>query len=178
MRINVGSKNNTKVKSVENACKGSVMFRDAEIFPFDVKVETFGHPIGMEKTVHGAKDRALQSFHDCDYSVGIEGGLVEVPGSKSGYLEFGVCAIYDGKNYHLGFSPGYEWPSAVTDLIVNKGFDGSSAMREAGLTDQEKIGINQGAVGLLTSGRIDRTKFNELAVIMALIHLENREHYK
>jgi inosine/xanthosine triphosphatase len=119
----------------------------------------------------------MQSFHDCDYSIGIEGGLIEVPGTKSGYMEFGVCAIYDGANYHLGFSPGFEWPTSVTDLIVNKGFDGSSALKEAGFTDHEKIGTAQGGIWILTKGKIDRTEYNKQAVTMALIQLENSEHY-
>lgn len=177
MKVNVGSKNQTKVAAVREAVGVVDIFKDAEIIPMEVKVEEFGHPISMVRVVEGAIDRAKQVFHECDYSFGIEGGLVEVPHTKSGYMEIAVCAIYDGNSIALGFSPGYEWPKKVTDLIVNHGRDGSQALRESGFTDHEKIGAAGGGISLLTKGRMDRTMYNRLAVEAALVQIENREHY-
>lgn len=177
MRVTVGSKNQTKIEAVREALEESSLFKDAEIIPMEVAVEQFGHPITLPMVVEGAIDRARQAFQNCAYSFGIEGGLIEVPQTKSGYMETSVCAIYDGNQFHLGMAPAYEWPKAVIDLIMKKGLDGSQAFREAGLTEHEKIGTAGGGVAILTKGRMDRKGLNKLAVMMALIHLENEEHY-
>jgi non-canonical (house-cleaning) NTP pyrophosphatase len=113
-----------------------------------------------------------------DYGFGIEGGLIAIPQTKSGHMEVGICAIYDGKQIHLGMTPGFEWPTKVIDGILNKGYDGSQAMREAGITAEEKIGANKGVINTLSNGRINRTEYNKQAVIAALIHLEHPEYYE
>ena len=177
MKINVGSKNPTKVGAVTEAFQESKFFNGAEVVSIDVVTEQFGHPITLDVIVKGAMDRARQAYQDCEYSVGVESGLIQVPGTKSGYMEMTVCAIYDGKQFHLGLSPGFEWPKAVTELIVKKGLDGSQALREAGFTDHEKIGTVEGGIWIFTHGKMNRKDYNKLAVIMALIHLENKVHY-
>lgn len=177
MRIAVGSTNRTKVDGVTLGVAVSDLLRGAEIIPVKIVIEEFGQPIGFGQVITGAMERAQQAFHDVDLSVGIEGGLINAPHTKSGYFEVAVCAIYDGKQFHLGMSPGCEWPVKVTKMIINDGLDGSQAMREAGLTTEEKIGANGGAIALLSHGKIDRTECNRLAFIMALVHLENVEHY-
>lgn len=177
MRVAVGSTNATKLAATEEAFHACEAFVAAEIVAVKVEVPEFGHPIGLEAIVRGAVERAERAFPGHDLAVGIEGGLVAVPGTKTGYMEFAVCAIHDGKTSHLGMSPGYEWPKRVTELIVEGGLDGSQALREAGLTSHEKIGTAQGGIGILTRGRMDRTLYNRLAVQMALVHLENPERY-
>ena len=73
----------------------------------------------MKKVVTGAMDRAKQAFQGCDYSVGIEGGLMKVPYTQTGWMEVAVCAFYNGKRFFLGLSPAYEWPKDVISLINN-----------------------------------------------------------
>ena len=177
MRVTVGSKNQTKVLAVAEAFKESKLFESAEVIPVDVVTEEFGHPIGMSKVVEGAMDRAKQAYEEGGLSVGIEGGLIEVPGSKSGYMELAACALFDGRRYHQGLSPAYEWPKPVVDLIINHGLDGSQALKQAGFTNHEKLGAAEGGIWLFTHGKMNRTAFNKLAVVMALIHLENKEHF-
>ncbi|MGE5297885.1 MAG: inosine/xanthosine triphosphatase [Acidobacteriaceae bacterium] len=177
IKVSIGSKNATKVQAVTEALQESKFLEASEIVPVDVVTEQFGHPISMDLVAKGAMDRARQAFKDCDLSFGIEGGLIQVPGSKSGYMEVAACAIFDGSQFHLGLSPAYEWPKVVTDLIVNKGRDGSQALKEAGFTSHKKIGTAEGGIWILTHGKINRKDYNKLAVVMALIHLENQDHY-
>lgn len=177
MKVRVGSKNETKVQAVAEAMKESKTLQAAEVVGVEVVTEKFGHPITLELVVKGAMDRAKQAYKDCDFGVGIEGGLIEVPHSKSGYMELGVCAIYNGKQYCLGLSPAHEWPKSVTDLIVHKGLDGSQALREAGFTQHEKIGTAGGGISIFTHGKMDRKQYNKLAVMMAIVQLENQEAY-
>ena len=176
MLVHVGSKNPTKINGVKNILSKSDEFKDAEIVGVDANVEEFGHPKTLEETITGAKERAEKVFDGSDLGVGIESGLALFPETKSGYMETTVCAIYDGKQYHLGVAPAFEWPKSMLELILS-GQDGSQAFKSLGLTTQQKIGAENGIIYELTNGKIDRTKLNELAVIMALIHLENTQLY-
>ena len=177
MKIGVGSKNKTKVNAVAELLLDYPMFEGVEVVSVDVKVEEFGHPKSIDETVAGAIDRAKQAYLGNDYGFGIEGGLMAVPQTKSGYMEVAVCAIWDSKQVHLGLSEACEWPKAAMDGILNKGLDGSQAMKAAGLTHHEKLGEHEGLISILTKGRMNRTAFNKSAVKMALLHLENPELY-
>ncbi len=177
MKVHIGSKNATKVDAVKLVLATSPLFVGATILGVDVKVETFGHPKTLAEVVAGAVDRAKQAFVGADYGVGIEGGLMDVPQTKTGAMEVAVCAFYDGKQVHLGLSPAYEWPTAVHDAITRQGLDGSQALKAAGFTDQEKIGAALGGIFLLTNGRMNRTELHIPAVQMALMHLEHPKHF-
>lgn len=177
MKIGVGSKNKTKVNAVTELLRDYPMFDGAEVIGVDVNVDQFGHPKSLEETVDGAINRAKQACENNDYGFGIESGLMQVPHTKSGYMEVAVCAIYDGKQVHMGLSQAYEWPKQVLDGILNKGLDGSQAMKAAGLTHHEKLGEHEGFVGIFTKGRTNRTEYNKAAIVMALMHLENPEHF-
>lgn len=177
MKIGMGSKNKTKVEALKDVLKEYSMFDGSEIIGVDIKVEEFGHPKNIDETVKGAIARAKQAYEGNDFGFGIEGGLMAIPYTKSGFVEVGVCAIFDGSQIHLGLSPALEWPKKAIDGILNKGLDGSQAMKVAGLTSHEKIGENEGMIGMLTKGRMNRTQYNKLAIIMALTHLENPEHF-
>lgn len=177
MKIGVGSKNKTKVEAVSDLLKDYPLFNEVEVFGVSVNIEEFGHPKNIEETVAGAVDRAKQAYIGNDYGFGIEGGLMEIPYTKSGYMEVAACAIFDGKKIHIGLSPACEWPKEVIDGILNKGMDGSQAMKAANLTQHDKLGEHGGMIEILTKGRMNRTDFNKSAVAMALIHLENPEHF-
>lgn len=177
MKVGVGSKNKTKVNAVADLLKEYPMFAEAEVEGVAVVVEEFGHPKNIEETVAGAVDRAKQAQADHDYGFGIEGGLIAIPGTKTGHMEVAICAIYDGTRVHLGMSPGCEWPSKVAHSILHEGLDGSQAMKKHNLTAHEKMGEHEGMVGIFTKGRFNRTDYNRIAVMMALMHLENPEHY-
>lgn len=179
MKINVGSKNITKVTAVRDAITlYPNLFKDAEVEGVDVKVELFGHPKNLKETIEGAVERAKQAFINCNYSFGLEGGLMEVPFSKSGFMEVGACAIYDGKNFSLGLSPAFEWPKEVTKLIISGKADASQAFYQLGLTHHEKLGaVEGGIIGFLTEGKLTREDFTKYSIIMALVHLEKPELY-
>jgi inosine/xanthosine triphosphatase len=179
MKIAVGSKNATKIQAVRDAVAlYPELFPNAEVFGVDVVVEEFGHPKDLDQTISGAMDRAKQALGDCNYSFGLEGGLMVVPHTKSGYMEVGACVVYDGTRTAIGLSPGFEWPKGATELILSGAADGSQACKQLGLTQNEKIGANGGGVsGLLTNGRMPREDYTKYSIIMALIQMEKPELY-
>lgn len=177
MIVHVGSGNATKIEAVRAAFTFHEKFKNADVKGVSVNNPEFGHPKNLEETVSGAMDRAKQAFGGCDYGVGIEGGLMEVPHSKTGFMEVGVCAIFDGTQYHLGLSPALEWPKAALHGIFHKGLDGSQAVRDAGISDHPKLGTGAGMIALLTDDAVNRTSQNTIAVHMALAHILHPEFY-
>jgi inosine/xanthosine triphosphatase len=175
MNINVGSKNQLKVSAVEDTVAlYPGLFPNPHIIGVDVNVELFGHPKNIQETVEGAIGRAKEAFKDCEYSFGIEGGLMEVPHAKTGYMEVGVCAVYDGTYTHIGLGPAYEWPADVAKLILSGKADASLAFKQLGYTAHEKIGAQPGGIiGYLTEGRLTREDFTKYSIIMALVQMEN-----
>lgn len=180
MNIAVGSKNETKIQAVQDALAlYPDVFRHPNVVGVDANVEEFGHPTSIQKTVAGAIRRAKAVFKDCDFSFGLEGGLLKVPQSRSGYMETSACAIYDGKEIFLGLAPAFEWPKRVTDLIVRGEADASQAFKQLGLTQKEKLGAEKGGIsGVLTKGRLTREVFMKHSIMMALIQIEHHDLYQ
>src|SRR3989344_4803137 len=173
MIINVGSKNKVKVGAVEEILKDYTHLARAKISGVDVDSGVSAQPKSFEETIQGAINRAKDSFKDCDYSIGLESGLMNVPHSKSGYMDVCVCAIYDGKEFHIGLSSAWEFPDKrITDFIIKDGMNTTEAINKAGLANNPEIGSQEGAIGMLTKGRMDRKEYTKQALRTALIHLE------
>ena len=172
--VNVGSQNVAKVAAAEQTLKEYEMFKDAKMVGMRVDSGVSEQPLTMEETVQGAVNRAKNCHKDCDFSIGIESGLIPVPHTISGYMNIGVCAIYDGKRFHLGLAPGFEYPKIAIDKVLKDDIDVSAAYKALALTDNEKLGNTEGGiVGKLTKGRTTRKEYSRQAIIMAMIHLEN-----
>lgn len=177
MKVGIGSQNKTKIEALERILQTYPLFEGCDVVGVVVDIEEFGHPKSLADTVDGAISRAKQAYVGYTYGFGIEGGLMTVPHTKTGYMEVAACAIFDGKDIHLGLSPAFEWPKDVLNKILYEGLDGSQAIRAAGLTDEIKLGEKKGMIDILTHGRMDRTTYNALAITMALTHLANPEYF-
>ncbi len=173
MRINVGSKNQVKVDAVKEAIQDYDFLSKAEVFSLEVSSEVFKQPKSINETIDGAKNRARNAFQNCKYSFGIESGLIKVPNTKTGYMDVTVCVIYDGKDYHIGLSSAFEYPTKVTKLVFSEEIDIDQAFYKAGLTRDKRIGRSGGVIGYLTKGRLKRKEYTKQAITTALIHLEN-----
>lgn len=174
MRIIIGSKNDVKVGAVRELAPEYAFLASAEVAAFDAKSGVADQPKTLEETVTGAMNRARGAWESgqCEASFGIESGLMVVPFTKTGHMDVCACAIYDGKEFHLGLSSAWEVPSDAAKLMLEGGLDMNDAFHRAGYTDNPKIGSAEGAIGLLTKGRVDRKAYTKEAVRMALIHLE------
>lgn len=54
----------------------------------------------------------------CSFGVGIEAGMYPVPEVDTKYMDTSICAIYDGNNYYIGFSPSFEYPKNAVDRVL------------------------------------------------------------
>jgi len=177
MKINIASKNPVKVEAVKEIIKSYDFLKGAEAEGLKVNSGVSKQPKSLEETIQGAINRARLAFNNCTYSFSIESGLMSVPQTKTGSMDFCVCAIYDGKQFHLGMSCAFEFPVKVTKMIHDLGIDANEAFYRCGLTPDKKIGYSEGVIGMLTKGRITRKEHVKQAIQMALIHLENSHLY-
>ncbi|AIF68633.1 hypothetical protein PAP_00955 [Palaeococcus pacificus DY20341] len=176
MRIAVGSTNPTKVKAVEEVMRE--FYDDVEVIPLEVDSGVGDQPIGIEKTVKGAINRAKEALKkaDADLGVGIEAGLYEVPHTITGYMDVQFCAIIDKRGkITIGHGPGFEYPPYVVEKVLRDNVEVAIPMAE--LSGDKNIKKTTGAIGFLTRGRLLRKELNKLAVLMAMIPRINKGLY-
>jgi len=176
LSVAVGSLNPVKVNAVARAFK--LFFGEVKVLPVKVDSGVPPQPIGLQEIVDGAINRArrAQAATGADYGVGIEAGLIEFPGTLTGYIDLQVCAIVDREGrITIGHGPGFEYPPAVVREVLEAGHEVGEVMER--LTGIRDIKRRMGAIGYLSKGVIDRTRLCELAVLMALIPRINPELY-
>ena len=178
MKFNIGSKNKQKVDALKEILKEYPDFLNAEVLPKDASSNVSDQPKSLDETIQGAMNRAKNSFDDCEYGVGLESGLMKVPETKTGYMDTTVCAIFDGKIFHLGLSSCFEYPPKVLEYMLKNNENASNTFRQLGFTDKEYIGHQEGIIGVLTKNRLDRKEYTKQAIRTALIHLENKDLYE
>ena len=123
-------------------------------------------PIG-EQTTAGAIERARVAAkrNGADLGVGIEAGLVRIPGNER-WVSIQVCAIADrAGRIWIGLGPGYELPEAVRNAVLAGEPLRDAFTRVLGVEDADR----RGAVYHLSERRVDRRELTERAVEMALV---------
>jgi len=179
MNIVVASRNPAKIDAVRELIPQYRAFKDDTIVIIERPVVT-GHsnqPVSLEETIQGAMLRAAKAFENCTYSFGIEDGLTPIPHSRSGYMNFCVCSIYNGSRHHLGISPGFECPPHVVELITANRMEMSDAFHAVGMQGKKRLGDEQGAIRLLTNEKLPRKEYTKLAIMTALIQIEHSSLY-
>lgn len=167
--IYVASLNRNKISAVQEVFPG---FR---VKGAAVRSGVREQPLSLEETVEGAVSRAKSVFADCEYAVGIEDGIAPVPGANSGYMNFCCAAIYDGKRIYLGLAPAFEYPPGHVKRVLDEGITISQAFEP--VTGKPGIGYEEGIIGWLTGGRMNRKDYTKLAVEMAKVQVDNAALY-
>ncbi len=99
--------------------------------------------------------------------------MYSVPEVETEYMDASICAIYDGKEYYIGFSPSFEYPKTVVERVL-QGEELGYMEDIFGSTAKGR----KGAIGVLTAGRVYRDELEEYAVIMALTKIVSKDVYK
>lgn len=173
MKIIVGSKNPAKVEAVREIILDYPSLAAAQVGFIEASTGVSDQPMELEETIRGAKNRALVARESgADYGIGLESGLMLVSGSKTGYMDVCVCAIYDGQEYHIGLSSAWEFPDPAVLEKIKGGMNMTDAVHDHGLTDNPQIGYAEGAIGIFTKGRLNRKEYTKQALRTALIHLD------
>lgn len=180
MIVAIGSTNEAKVLAVKEIIECSPPFSGAQVKAISINSDVSDQPLSLQETIQGAKNRAKNAFNKCDecnYSFGIESGLMETSDVSTGFLHVSVCCIYDGENYYTGLSTGFELPPQILELILTKKMDLSQACLYSGISNNEKIGSTEGLIGVLTKGKINRKEYSKQCITTAILQLENAEWY-
>ncbi len=171
MKIFVGSTNPVKVNAGLTAA--------IETWP-DVKAEGFAvesgvsaQPMSDEETRQGAINRAqaaltagLKNYQGECLGVGMEGGIVDL-GNEIWSTVW--AAVIDQQGF-LSLSAGarFKVPDSVANLIRNKVEMGHAVAEIIGEKNRNKIKQEQGLIGILTDGFVDRTEEYQGIIKLAL----------
>lgn len=179
MQIAVGSKNEVKVAAVREVLKEYEPWNiaRAKVIGKEVNSGVSKQPKSLEETIRGALNRAKGAWGPggIAFGVGIESGLM-LPGDFDYVQPMDVCAcvFYCGitGRWFVGLSPAWECPAEAAKLMTKEGLDMNEAFHKIGLTKDPKIGSGDGAISIMTKGRLNRKEFTKWAVRMALVRLD------
>jgi len=173
--IFVGSKNPAKLEGVRLATAAwpRVM---GEVIGCDVPSGVAEQPFGWEIIVRGAENRARATLTHRDslardVMLGIESGLVTMPGEPGILYDVCACAIMSlSRRPVFGFSMMWRLPDDATELLLRgRGtVTLDDAFRAIGRTSEARLGYGEGAIGLLSGGTITRATYTAQAVSAAL----------
>lgn len=133
-------------------------------------------PMSDAETRLGARNRAERAaadFPQADYWVGIEGGLH--PDGDTFLALAWVCVLSAAGERGEARTGAFHIPPAVAAL-VRQGMELGDA--DDAVFGESNSKQKNGAVGLLTGNLIDRARFYEQGVILALIPLRNAALWK
>lgn len=169
VRLAVGSTNPVKLASVREAA--ALIFEDASVHISAVAVASGApaQPMGDGQTMAGASQRAkraLAGLPGGDFGIGLEAGIDEIDGRL---FTFSWCAAVDrtGRIRHA-CSSRWELPAQVAALI-REGLELGDAVDR--VYDRANAKQQEGAVGIITRGRLNRTHAQAPAVVLALAGL-------
>ena len=180
----VGSLNPTKINAVKLAF--SRYYKNLEVYNIKAESKVSIQPIGLKNIISGAINRAKQSLnfiinekkllHNI-FGVRIEAGLVEIPYTRTGFMDFQFCAVVnETRKISLGSGIAFEYPKFVVDQILQ---DQEKEIGEiiGKLADNENLKNEAGAISFLSINNITRTEILTHAVICALLPFINIELY-
>ncbi len=185
MLIAVATENTPKI----NACKRVIhtLFANGSasaepVFFFKKTDPGVGSmPLSTEEMMRGARNRAINLFESLRssnkhpaFSIGLEGGIFfkYVPGNpgSEAFLESWVY-VFNGRKGSWGSSGAVPLPGQISRPIVEKNVELAVVIDE--ITKKKNIRSKQGAVGILTKGRISRQQFFERALYFAFAPFVN-----
>lgn len=174
-KIIIASQNPVKIQATLDGFKS--MFPDENFKVKGVSAESGvkDQPMSDEETLRGAENRArkaMKTYQQADYYVGIEGGAQEWNGELT---TFAWVVIRSGKKIGKARTATFFLPKKAAELIKN-GKELGEAMDK--MFNKSNSKQKEGAIGILTGGVIDRKALYTPAIISALIPFKRRDLYK
>jgi inosine/xanthosine triphosphatase len=170
--IHVATENPVKVRAVEAVLRDFLCGSEGTVRRVGVPQDLPKQP--LDDQVPGgavARARAALDGGEADLGVGIEAGLIRLPGSDR-WINAQVCAIADREGeLFIGLGPGFELPADFREAVLSGEPLSAVLQRLRGLDDEDR----RGAVGHLSEGRIDRLDLTREAVRMAWVSRMGRD---
>lgn len=171
LHIVVGSTNPVKIQAVREGAQR--LLGEVDVAGLSVPTGVAAQPFSDDEMIAGAMNRAraaLQNSPVATYSVGLEGGVVD---RAEGLFASAWCVVLhqDGR-VGLASTGHFQLPPAVATLVrggVELGHADDQVFGRSNSKQQE------GSVGILTHGLINRAQYYAPAVLMALIRFANED---
>jgi inosine/xanthosine triphosphatase len=188
VHVIIGSKNPVKINAIKNVFNRFFPTEKIIFSIFEVPSNVSNQPIGLENVIKGAINRAKNAFsmylknRDTTsdlkiFSVGIEAGLVSIPFTISGYLDYQYCAILDqDQHVSIGSGSGWEYPPEIIKEILNDPLLEVGTLM-AKISGDPNVKYRNGAIGYYSKNLLTRPVITEECVQMALIPYLNHEKY-
>jgi inosine/xanthosine triphosphatase len=164
MKVAVGSPNPLKADAVREAF--GKFFGDVEVVSVDVASEVRPFPMGDAEIMAGAANRAKgakASCPECEYAVGIEGGVVEFAGR---WFDRNYAVVLRGGRMGVGCSAGYEIDESILRQVIPETDDSKKVIDR--IMGEENVFDGVGVVGVMTQRRLTRKDIMRDAVVCAL----------
>lgn len=175
--VALGSRNPVKIRGTEKAFRSVFSDRQVVVVPTDAVSGVEPQPIGLDRVVEGARNRAVyacRSVEEAEFCVGIEAGLFVVGGQ---WLDTQVAYVLSRDGcVGIGFSPSFPVPRRFVARILGEGLELEQVVDEA--IGTRGIGEKEGFVHVVTGGRISREELVYLAVVMALAPWIRRDLFR
>lgn len=191
--IMLGSTNEAKIRGVQRALadlRASIQGPDLsclETWTCKAESGVRDEPLGFPMTIEGAQNRAYAAYQrlarKADMSssatvmlgMGIESGFVEIAPTIFTLYNFDVCALFDGQQYYLGISPGFEYPRQLVQNIFLHRQPFQQARQY--ITTSANVERQSGIIGVIAGSLVDRPEMTRLATRLALIRYIRRGDY-
>lgn len=165
MKIAVGSMNSVKYEAVR-AVIGAFFDEESTVVAIAVDPGVPPQPVNGQ-IADGARLRAQRAIAatDTDWGVGIEAGVVRQPGNLPPVV-IQIAAVVDRDDrVTWGMSPGFELPNAIAARLQTGQTLGEAMASVYG----DAFDVGQGAIAVLSGGRITRADLTRAAVEMAMV---------
>ncbi|HEX7118037.1 MAG TPA: inosine/xanthosine triphosphatase [Longimicrobiales bacterium] len=165
-RIVVASENPAKIRAAHGAFRRAFRDRPFEVVAVSVPSGVGHQPLSDEETLRGARNRAEAArarIPDADFWIGMEGGVEE---HAAGLASFAWIVVRSRDREGLGRTGVFLLPNPVAALVregMELGDASDRVFRRAGAKTEE------GAIGLLSRGAMDRVELYEHATVLALL---------
>lgn len=163
MKIAVGTKNNAKLKAVENVVKRT-LHNEVQVSGFDVASRVSDQPFSDVETRQGAINRALaaKQASGADLGFGLEGGVKWL--GEELYL-CNWAALASEKEVYTAAGAQIPLPKEIAIALLNGEELGPIMDRYTNTTDTRQ---HAGAIGVFTDGLIDRSQMFEPIIEMLI----------
>lgn len=170
----VGSQNPIKINCVTQAV--AEFWPEFRVTGIETNSQVSAQPKSEAEMYLGALNRAreaLEKTREAQFGVGIEGGIVD---QENGMWAFAVVVIVDRNDcISEGQTGRFKLPEGVARLIREEGLElGDADDRFFGRQNSKQ---NEGAIGILSDGKITRLDLYRPAVIFALLPFVHPEYY-
>lgn len=187
--VRVGSSSTPKIQAVSEALAGFALAARVEGAAVESGVPE--QPVGFDEILRGARNRAeaALALGPCDLAVGIEDGLVTLPGVSavaglaSPTLNLGCAWLTDGRRESFGLSSAFGYPDACVEVALRDRapigdlFDELWRSREGDASTPGPSGRGIGNIGKLTLGVLTRSEYARHAVVCGLVRYLHPDLY-